>query len=103
MRLMTLITVAVLATTAAALAQSGSGDGTDPQNKGSTGWTGAHPETGGATQTKAQGTPGSPVNETTGQKVQVHDEAAAESQPEVATGSDLKGTPIRFAPSQTPE
>jgi hypothetical protein len=44
------------------------GDGTSPQNRGSTGWTGAHPETGGATldQTKPNGEPGKPANATTG-------------------------------------
>ena len=84
-----------------AAAQSGTGDGTDPQNKGSTGWTGAHPEVGGVTQDK--GKPGNPKAETTGQAVQVHDQAEAKDQPLMATGEDLKGPPAQFAPSKTPE
>jgi hypothetical protein len=96
----------LLASSLAASAQNASGgDGTSPQNRGSTGWTGAHPETGGATldQTKPNGEPGKPANATTGQGVAVHDDALAKDQPEVATGEDLNGPPRRFAPSKAPE
>ena len=102
MRTTVLVTFIALATASAAFAQSNSGgDGTDPQNRGSTGWTGAHPETGGATLDK--GKPGNPKTETTGQSVDVHDQAEAMDQPAVATGEDLKGPPAQFAPSKTPE
>jgi hypothetical protein len=70
----------------AANAQNTPGD----QEKGSTGWSG------GSKDQPSQST-------TTGQKVEVHDDAAAKTQPEVATGEDLKGPPQQFAPSKTPE
>ena len=98
MRTIMRLAVLLLASSLAASAQNASGgDGTSPQNRGSTGWTGAHPETGGATldQTKPNGEPGKPAN--------VHDDALAKDQPEVATGEDLNGPPRRFAPSKTPE
>ena len=102
MRTLILITAMSLALSSMALAQSGSGaSGDEPQNKGSTGWTGAHPETGGATSDK--GTQGNPKDATTGQAVQVHDDALAKTQPLTATGEDLKGPPKQFAPSKTPE
>ena len=102
MRIVIFITAASLMLASAALAQSGAGgNGDAPHNKGSTGWTGAHPETGGATLDK--GTPGRPKSETTGQSVTVHDQDAAKSQPLMATGEDLKGPPTRFPPSKTPE
>lgn len=103
MRTMTVIIVATLALSSAALAQNGAGgDGTSPQNKGSSGWTGGHPETGGAT-TEGSGQASKPKDATTGQGVQVHDEAEAKDQPTMATGKDLKGPPMQFAPSKTPE
>ena len=102
MRTLVLMIGASLALSSAVLAQNAAGgNGDSPQNKGSTGWTGAHPETGGATASK--GEPGKPKDATTGQSVEVHDEAAAKSQPLMATGEDLKGPPTRFAPSKTPE
>ena len=103
MRTLMPLAVLLLASSLAASAQNASGgDGTSPQNRGSTGWTGAHPETGGATldQTKPNGESGKPANTTTGQGV---DDALAKDQPEVATGEDLNGPPRRFAPSKTPE
>jgi hypothetical protein len=106
MRTIMRLAVLLLASSLAASAQNASGgDGTSPQNRGSTGWTGAHPETGGATldQTKPNGEPGKPANATTGQGVAVHDDALAKDQPEVATGEDLNRPPRRFAPSKTPE
>jgi hypothetical protein len=100
MRLTTLAAALMLVAASPALAQNGSGgNGDSPQNKGSTGWTGAHPEVGGATQDRA--TPGKPT--TTGQKVQVHDDALAKDQPAMASGEDLKGPTQHFAPSKTPE
>lgn len=115
MRLVTFIAIAALTT--GALAQSGTpGDGTAPINKGSTGWTGAHPETGGATTDavttdkppqaiadQPKGAQDRPANATTGQAAQVHDQDLAQTQPLMATGLDLKGPPMRFAPSKTPE
>lgn len=99
MRIATFITLFALASASAAPAQNAAGgNGDSPQNKGSTGWTGGHPETGGATLDK-----GKPKNATTGQAVQVHDQAEAKDQPFMATGEDLKGPAIQFAPSQTPE
>jgi len=90
MRLITLFTAAALVFSSAAMAQNASGgNGDSPQNKGSTGWTGAHPETGGAT--------------TSGQAVSVHDDAEIKDQPLMATGEDLNGPPTQFAPSKTPE
>ena len=85
-----------------ALAQSGSGSSGDaPQNKGSTGWTGAHPETGGSTLDKTN--PGHSTSGTTGQGGPAYDQDAAKTQPPVATGEDLKGPAKQFPPSQTPE
>jgi hypothetical protein len=101
MRTIIVVTAASLALSSMALAQTGSGSGDAPQNKGSTGWTGAHPETGGVTTDK--GTPGKPKDGTTGQNVEVHDADAARSQPFVASGEDLKGPAKQFAPSKTPE
>lgn len=102
MRIITLITALGSAVSPAALAQNGAGgNGDSPQNRGSTGWTGVHPDTGGATMGKAK--PGESKNATTGQSVQVHDQDEAKDQPLMATGEDLKGPPQRFAPSQTPE
>jgi hypothetical protein len=71
------------------------------QEKGATGWNGGAKDQ--ASQDAPKGAQGDPVVETTGQKVQIHDQAAAKDQPETATGEDLKGPPKRFAPSQTPE
>jgi hypothetical protein len=103
MRLITLLTAATLIVSSAAMAQNGSGgNGDSPQNQGSTGWTGAHPDTGGSTP-KDPGTQGSPKNTTTGQAVTVHDDAETKDQPVMATGEDLKGPPTQFAPSKTPE
>jgi len=103
MRLITIVTAVALAASTAAWAQNNSGgNGDSPQNQGSTGWTGGHPDTGGDTQ-QAKGTPGKPKTETTGQKIEVHDQAEAKDQPMMATGEDLKGPPEQFPPSQTPE
>ncbi|MBS0246415.1 MAG: hypothetical protein JSR61_07320 [Proteobacteria bacterium] len=102
MRTAILIAAAWLALSSAAVAQSGvGGNGDAPHNKGSTGWTGAHPETGGVTLDK--GAPGHPKSQTTGQSITVHDQDAAKSQPLMATGEDLKGPATRFPPSKTPE
>lgn len=63
------------------------GSGTEPEGKGSTGWTG------GARQ----------PSETTGQSDRNPDPEAAENQPYMATGKDLKGPPMRFPANKTPE
>src|SRR5262249_52175054 len=111
MRTIMPLAVILLASSLAASAQNASGgDGTSPQNRGSTGWTGAHPETGGPTQEsvtnpqdKPKGEQGKPVDQTTGQAVEVHDGAKAKDQPTMATGVDLKGPGEKFAQSKTPE
>ncbi len=91
-------TVGLLSAAAALLAfatvsHAQGSSGTAPEHKGNTGWTG------GSQDQPSQKKPG----ETTGQKVEVHDEAKAKDQPLTATGEDLKGPPTRFAPSKTPE
>jgi hypothetical protein len=102
MRTVILVTAISLALSPMALAQSGSGGSGDaPQNKGSTGWTGAHPETGGKTLDKTD--PGHAKSETTGQSGPAYDQDAAKTQPPVATGEDLKGPAKQFPPSRTPE
>jgi hypothetical protein len=91
----------LLASSLAASAQNASGgDGTSPQNRGSTGI--QKPAEQLSDQTRPNGEPGKPANATTGQGVAVHDDEAKD-QPEVATGEDLNGPPRRFAPSKTPE
>ena len=98
-----LATAAILAGTAPALAQNGanppatleqptqaphsSSTGTSPDGMGSTGWTG--------------GSRGS--TETTGQNSEKSDSESAQQQPEMATGSDLKGPPAQFPAAKTPE
>ena len=66
-------------------------------NRGSTGWTGAHPETGGATTDQSK------PNATTGQSGAARDEAEAKDQPAIATGEDIKGPARQLPPSKTPE
>jgi len=101
MRTITLLTVMLLASSLAASGQSGSGgDSTAPHNRGSTGWTGAHPETGGASLDQGANK-GKPADATTGQTV--YDEAEAKDQPAIATGQDLKGPARQLPPSKTPE
>lgn len=97
MRAITLLTILALTGTAAWAQNNSGGDGTSPQNRGSTGWTGAHPEIGGTTvdQTKP--------NATTGQSVGAPDQAEAKDQPAIATGEDLKGPARQLPPSKTPE
>jgi hypothetical protein len=82
------LTAILLVSSLAASAQNASGgDGTSPQNRGSTGWTGAHPETGGATlDQKPKGGPGA----TTGQSTTVHDESEAKDQPALNWGGSQR-------------
>ncbi|MBV9261541.1 MAG: hypothetical protein JO205_09230 [Pseudolabrys sp.] len=93
----------LFAATTAASAQSSTSD-----QHGATGWSGSPGQ--GTTQSndaaggdKPKGQPGDPAHATTGQKVEVHDEAEAKNQPEMATGQNLNGPPMQFAPSKTPE
>jgi len=82
--------VAALAmTSVVAFAQDSSVD-----HKGATGWGGAANDQKSQSQAPAQ---------TSGQKVETHDEAKAKDQPAIATGEDLKGPPTQLAPSKTPE
>jgi hypothetical protein len=100
MRVIILMTALALISSGVAAQNGMGGSGTDPQNRDNTGWTGAHPGTGGGTN--ASTTPGKPA--TTGQAApEVDDQAEAKDQPTVATGEDLKGPPTQFAPSKTPE
>ncbi|MGC1701489.1 MAG: hypothetical protein WA796_22630 [Pseudolabrys sp.] len=103
MRTIMFMTAMLLASSLVASAQNASGgDGTSPQNPGSTEWTGAHPETGGATLDQNTDKPkqGKPTDATTGQGVTLHDESEAKDQPAVATGQDLKGPARQFPPSK---
>jgi hypothetical protein len=72
------------------------GSDAGPDQKGATGWSG-----GARDQPSQPG--GDKAAETSGQKIEVHDEALAKDQPAMATGEDLKGPPAQFAPSKTPE
>jgi hypothetical protein len=73
------------------LAQDNSNSsGTGPAGMGSTGWTGGNRgQTGGGGQASANQDPANPE--------------AAQNQPWVASGEDLKGPPQRFPAGQTPE
>ena len=64
------------------------GSGTAPHGIGSTGWTGGSRSAGA--ETSGQGSPRP-------------DPEAADQQPEMATGADLKGPAQRFPAGQTPE
>lgn len=88
-----LFAAAVLAAAATTSYAQNAGD----QEKGSTGWSG------GSKDQVTQGSQGDPAKATTGQKVQVHDDALAKDQAPIATGEDLKGPPAQLAPSKTPE
>jgi hypothetical protein len=68
--------------------RSGSNAGTGPEDRGSTGWTGGNREQmkGGAT---------------TGAGVSGSDPAA--DQPQMGSGADLNGPPLRFPANKTPE
>jgi len=89
-------TAVMLATAVAASYAQTAGD----QDKGSSGWSGGAKDQ--PSQNAPKGTQGDPGT-TTGQKVEAHDEGEAKTQPEMATGEDLKGPPQQFAPSKTPE
>ena len=77
------------------------GSDVGPDHKGATGWSGGardQPSQPGGDKSAAPN-----AAATTGQKIEVHDEALAKDQPAMATGEDLKGPPAQFAPSKTPE
>jgi hypothetical protein len=79
---------------------------TTPDQKGATGWSGGardQPSQLGGDKAAAPADAAAKPAETTGQKIEVHDEALAKDQPAMATGEDLKGPPTQFAPSKTPE
>jgi len=90
MKTVGLLSAAALLLASATLSYAQSASSTEPQDKGKTGWTG-----GSQDQPSQSGT--------TGQKVEVHDEARAKDQPQTASGEDLKGPTEQFAPSKTPE
>ena len=100
MRLVALVTTVVLAALSSALALDAiGGNFYSPKNKGRTA---LHPDVGGSTQ-QSTGTPGHTKVDTTGQKVEVHDQAEAKNRPLLATGEDLQGPTKQFPPSQTPK
>jgi hypothetical protein len=74
--------------------QGNQGNKGPDQEKGSTGWGGG---------SKAQGSAGHPIDQTTGKEVEIHDESEASQQAPIATGADLKGPPAQLPPSKTPE
>jgi hypothetical protein len=95
--LMVLAAAFLMATASVATyAQNPSAD----HEKGSTGWSGGSKD---QPSQQAQGSQGNPVDATTGQNVEVHDEDKAKDHPFMATGEDLKGPAQQFAPSKTPE
>lgn len=67
-------------------------DGTGTQDKGATEWT-------GSTREQNKAAPGVGSRALTDQEAR--DRAA--DQPEMATGADLEGPPVRFSPADTPE
>jgi hypothetical protein len=82
------------------------GSDVGPDQKGATGWSGGardQPSQPGGDKTAAPADTAAKPAETTGQTVEVHDEALVKDQPLMATGEDLKGPPAQFAPSKTPE
>ena len=98
---------AVMLATAVTAANAQS-SGSEPQDKGNTGWTG------GARDQPSQGDQGGPskASETTGRNTpdsitkavqDAHDADSAKTQPEVATGEDLNGPPKQFPAAKTPE
>jgi hypothetical protein len=97
MKTVGIISAAALFFASVSMASAQGASGTAPENKGNTGWTG------GAQDQPAQSKDSTKPGETTGQKVEVHDEAKAKDQPPVASGEDLKGPAVQNAPSKTPE
>jgi hypothetical protein len=93
MKTVGLLSAAALLLASITVSYAQAASGTAPENKGNTGWTG------GAADQPSQNKPG----ETTGQKVEIHDEAKAKDATPTASGEDLKGPPQQFAPSKTPE
>lgn len=75
--------------------QHNSNEGTRPENMGSTGWTGG---TGGS----HIGTSNSHTDGSASTDNGINTEAA-KNQPLTATGEDLEGPAVRFAPNKTPE
>ena len=90
MKTVGLLSAAAMLLASVTLSCAQSNSGTAPENKGNTGWTG-----GSQDQPSQSGT--------TGQKVEVHDEAKAKTATPTASGEDLKGPTQQFAPSKTPE
>src|SRR5262245_22315419 len=71
-------------------ASSQSTQGTAPQDKGSTGWTGGSRHTGDSGPAPTAGGGASNPED-------------ASQQPEMSTGADLNGPPVRFPAPDTPE
>jgi hypothetical protein len=92
----------MLATVVAASAQS---SGTEPQDKGNTGWTGGQrdqPSQEG--QNKGSETTGQKSSDPITQAIQnAHDADSAKTQPVEATGEELKGPSRQFPAAKTPE
>jgi len=87
--------------------KDGDSDGTQPENMGSTGWTGgtggSHIGTSNSLTEDGAATSGSASNDTKGNIEATRDEESAKGQPLMATGVDLKGEPTRFPANKTPE
>ena len=89
------LAMTMLATVTLASAQNGAGD----REKASTGWSGGAKDQ----PSQSAGTPGHPLDSTTGKEVEVHDQQKARDQPALATGKILNGPPVQLPPSKTPE
>jgi hypothetical protein len=105
--LMPFVAIAIVASVTLAPAQS---SGTEPQDKGNTGWTGGSRDQpsqsgqdGKASATTGQNTP-DPAAQAAAQAAQAaRDTESAKTQPLMAEGVDLKGPPRQFPANKTPE
>ena len=98
----------VMLATAVTAANAQSGSSSAPENKGNTGWSGGSQDQpsqgdrggeGKSSGTTGQNTPDSITKAVEGS----HDADSAKTQPEMATGEDLKGPPKQFPAAKTPE
>ncbi len=93
------IAVIFAATIAAMTLASAQGNSTEPQDKGNTGWTGGsrdQPTQQNGSATTGQNTPDPAVQA-------AHDAESAKTQPLMAEGLDLNGTPRQLPARLTPE
>ena len=94
-------------TTTTPQAKDSNSQGTDPDNMGSTGWTGgtggSHIGTSNTLTKDGTATSGSASPDTKSPAEMAKDGESAKGQPLMATGLDLKGEPTRFPANKTPE